>query len=139
MAVAAVVAVVAVAGTVYSADQQRKAAHAQQDANARAARVEALQGHRSRVEMVRQQRIRAAQIEAQAANANVSSSSAVQGALGSLESQGASNLSFASQIDTLNQQRLSFLSRADAYQLKAGYGKDVANLAFSVGGYAKGG
>lgn len=135
MAVAAIVgAAIVVGGAVYSADQQRKAARAQERANQRAARVEQLQGQRQRQEALRQQRIRAAQIQAQAANAEVSSSSAVQGALGSLESQGAANMAFANQIDTLSQQRLSFLRTADTYETRAGYGRTAQTIGSAVAG-----
>lgn len=134
MAVAAVVGAVAVAGTAYSVHEQRQARKEQRQANARAARIEAVRGQRERARALQANRIASADVFAASANAGVAGSSGVQGSLASFGTQAAVNFNFAEQVDTLNQERMRFLDRADAASTRAGYGSQVAGLATSLYG-----
>jgi hypothetical protein len=127
--VGVITAVVAIGATVYSVVQQSKAAKANKKANERAARIEAFRSARERGQALRQNRITAADLFARAANAGVAGSSGVQGALASQGSQAASELTFANQIDALNQERLRFLQRADSANANAALGGQIASIA----------
>lgn len=107
---------------------QNKAKRETARANRIAARIEALQSHKSQVEALRQQRIARAEVVAQAASSGTSSSSPVQGALGALASQGAANQSYATALDILQQSRMRLLDKAGTSMTRVGVADTVGRL-----------
>ena len=133
MPVAAIVTAVA---AVYSANEQRKAGKEARKAAKMERRIAEAENVRSRRQAIRERVIQAARLENQAAGTGTTQSSGVQGGVASLGSQTASNLGFASQIEAMNNQRLSFLDAAAAAQGRA----QMAATASSVAGsFAPGG
>lgn len=127
-------ALLAVGGLAYSQVQASKERSAAKKANKRAERIEAVKAQRERVQALRQNRISAANALAQGANAGVATSSGVQGAIGALGSETAENVSFAGQVDALNQQRLDYIQKGQSAAAKAQTGASVASLGFKVAG-----
>ena len=133
MPVAAIVTAVA---AVYSANEQRKAGKEARKAAKMERRIAEAENVRSRRQAIRERIIQTARLENQAASTGTTQSSGVQGGIASLGSQTASNLGFASQIEAMNNQRLSFLDAAAAAQGRA----QMAATASSVAGeFAPGG
>ena len=116
---------------------RKEAKKAAKEANRIARRQEELSSARNRIGALRHQRRLAAAARNQAANAGVQGSSAVQGAIGSLASDTASNISFANQQDELGAQSLR--AQADAFkaQERIAIGQTVQQQALrgiSIGG-----
>lgn len=129
MPVTAVVGAVAVVGAGVSAYQQNEARKETRRANNRAARIEAIKAQRERTQALRQSRMQSASILNQGAGAGLAGSSAVQGALGSLGSQTASNFQFTNSVNTLSAQREAALSRAQNAQNIAGIAGTISSAA----------
>lgn len=125
-------AVVGAGSLLYSAYQGDKARKQDQQANARAQRLDQLRGQQERAAALRQNRVQAAQITAMSAAANLQGSSATQGSLAALFSNQANNINFANVVDELNRQRLELIGRADSYAGRAQLGGAVASVAASI-------
>ncbi len=130
MAVTAIVvgAALAVGGTVYSADQGRKAAHQQADANARASRIEALRERQDIVNRIRETRIAQASIENAGVNQGVQGSSPLVGAQVAIGSDTANNIGLQGQISQLRTEKLSLEQRAAQRLANARLGESFAQL-----------
>lgn len=123
LAVAVIGAVATVAGTLYSNQQQKKAAKASQ-------KQQELSSQRSRRQAIRAAQISRAQAVASAQASGSLSSSSAQGGIGSLSSQLGSELGFASQMSGLSQQISKAQSKAADFNAVAGLGG--AMLSFGV-------
>ncbi len=137
---AIVVAAVGAATSVYSTVQQaaagKKQSGAMKEASDVAAAQQRQQEQEQRRQQVRQQRIRAAQIEQGAANQGVSSSSGELGSLSALSTNTANNLAFmsgsrlaASGITGANQSAMNAQQQGQTWQA-------VGNIAGTVSGLA---
>lgn len=135
--VAAAVAVVgAIVGGVSAADQARQTRHA----NADARKMAALQAQRERLDAIKQERAQMANLEAGAQGSSGStglgrgstSGSGLSGAETGLSAQTGSNISFANQIDTLNQQRLRALSGADTARTWGQVGATISSTSGAI-------
>ena len=122
----------AVAGTVGSAIQGRKAEKAQKRARQLQERQEKLKQRREELRARREARIEQARIAQAGANVGASGSSAVVGGVASLQSQLSSNLSFLNESGNLAQQQSRFLQKAANAQARAGEFGAVANLGFTL-------
>lgn len=131
MAVSGTLAAIAIAGTIYSTQQQAAAAKKQQEANKKAARAEAVKGQIERTNALRQNRISAAEIFAQASGAGLQNSSSVQGALGSQGTRAATDFSNTYSLDRNEQQRLRLLSGAQSNLNNAQIAEGISGLASS--------
>lgn len=131
-----VVAVITAVAAVYSANEQRKAGKEARKAAKMERRIAEAENVRSRREAIRERLIQAARLENQAATSGTSDSSGVQGGIASLGSQTASNIGFSSQVESMNNQRLSFLDAAAAAQGRAQVGAAVGSVSssFAPGG-----
>lgn len=87
---------------------------------------------RQGAETIRKSQIERATLAQQAANSNVANSSAVQGGLGSVQSQTGANLGFANQIFSLNSQAASRISKIDSLNANR-------KLAMTIGTFFLGG
>lgn len=126
----------AVVISAYSANEQSKANKAARKAAKVERRIAEAENVRSRRQAIRERAIQAARLENQAAGTGTTQSSGVQGGIASLGSQTAANIGFSTQIEALNNQRLSFLDAAAAAQGRA----QMAATASSVTGeFAPGG
>lgn len=126
---AAVVSTVAVVGgTVYSAQQQGKAAKAQRKAATLERRRQQLLRQRERSKAIRETRIAAARASQAAANQGVAGSSGALGGQGSIVSQGAANISFLDESGRLSDQASEQLGQARRFQARASTGATVAQL-----------
>lgn len=132
-----VLAGVAVAGTAYSAVEQRKAGKEAKKANEKSQRIEAVRAQRERVNTIRQQRIANASVVQAGAASGTLGSSGTQGALAGYNTQVAANVNFTDQLNTLNQQRMQALSRQEGYSGNASMGQSIAGLAGQALPYAK--
>lgn len=131
VAAAAVTAVVATGVSLY---EQNAARTDQKKANRKAARIEAVTGARNRAKALAENRVTQAQIFALAGNTGTQGSSGVQGGLSALGTEGASNLAFANQVDTLNAQRLKAAGRADSASNVASLAGQVGSIGFNIAG-----
>lgn len=115
-------------GTIYSAQQQRKAAAAQ----GRIARLQEqrqrIEQNRARRETIRNARLAQAAVINSGANKGVQDSSGVQGGAGSVLSQANSELSFLDQVGQIADQTSIELGRVRKFQQRAATGQTVAQL-----------
>lgn len=105
-------AAVGAAGTVGSVVQQNKAAGAQEKARDVQQAQQELQDRRNRLRIIREERIKRAQIETAAANTGTATSSGAQGGAGSVTSQATANLNNINQNAALANQGSEYLQRA---------------------------
>lgn len=129
-------AIITAVAAVYSASEQRKAGKEARKAAKMERRIAEAENVRSRRQAIRERVIQAARLENQAAGTGSAQSSGVQGGIASLGSQTAANIGFSTQIEALNNQRLSFLDAAAAAQGRAQMAATVSSVAssFSPGG-----
>lgn len=120
---------VAVLSTAFSAQQQRKAAKAQEEASKQASAAEQVSQQQQTRQQIRQNRVRRAQLAQAASSSGAGTSSAASGTAAGLSTDLASNLAFqqgqintANNITSLNQQA------ADA-NARAQLGSSVTSLA----------
>lgn len=125
MAISAIVAAVSVGSTVYSINQQKKAARAQQ-------RQQQLQSRRSQRQAIREAQIRQAQLSSSALGLGAAGGSAVSGGLSSLSSQVGGTLGYASQMSGLSKE----ISLASQRAQTAGAVADLGATVFTgIGGF----
>ena len=136
-------AAIALGGLVLAESSQRKARKQQKKASRLQGKQAELQNARSRRQQVAQARRLRAQTVAQGEAAGVSGGSQVAGAVGSLQTQAASNVSFLNQLEGFDQARSSALesagrnaARAQTFQataqaLNSGAGQEAVNSAIS--------
>lgn len=127
---------VSAAGTIYSGQQASKAAKAQRNANRLQQQQNAIEQQRARKNAIREARIARGQALNQGANAGVSDSSGVQGALGSITSQANTNLSFLDEASRIADQASTQLGIAQKYTVKAQTGASAAQLGGQVANFA---
>jgi len=129
-----------VVGTVYSINQQKKAARAQEASLAAQQQQQALQVRRSQRAAIRQQQIQQAQLQAGALGMGVTGGSALAGGGASLASQTGEALGFGSQMSGLSRRITMFNQQAVDYGTRAKTGQAIAGLggqAFSsLGGFS---
>ncbi len=111
-------AVIGIGGTVYSANQQKKAARAAQ-------KQQVEQNRRSQRQALREAQIRKAQTQQTATATGASFGSGLAGGLSSLASQFGSSAGYSSMMSGLNQQIAMAGQRAD-------FGAAVGNLGFKA-------
>lgn len=128
-AIAIGLAVTAVAGTVYQAKQQKKAAAETRKAAAADQRRADIANARERRFAVRNARVARASIEAQAAGTGLMGSSSASAALSNVTSRTNENLSFLDQNAELSQQASSANVAAAKYSSRAATAGAVAGLA----------
>lgn len=126
-------AAIAVAGVVYGAAQQRKAAKAQAKAYRAQQRQADIANARERRFAVRNARIARASIESQAASTGLVGASAVSAAQSNVQGRLGENLSFLDQNAALSQQASTANIQAAGYMTKASYGQAVASVASGFG------
>lgn len=105
--------------TALSISAQNKQQKAQKKAAAYQKQIDNLQAARQRVQAIRQARLAAGSISQAAENQGASTSSAALGALGSIESQLNSNLSFLDSANRLSDQAGVQLGKAAKYGQRA--------------------
>jgi hypothetical protein len=131
-AVLAITAAVSAAGAGYSTYEQMQARSAQNKANQQNVAIEQLQSQRNQIMALRQSRIASAQVFAQGAAEGgagglLQPSSGVSGATAGFATQTNANIGFARQIDTLTQNRYSYLSKANTDMGNAQLGEGISN------------
>lgn len=109
--------------------QGKKASEAQEKTRDTQQAQQELQARRERLKMIREQRIKAAQIEAVGANVGAGSSSGVAGGVSSTQSQLGSN------IQNLNA-NMALSSQITGYQQDAANAQSTSNLYGTIGGVA---
>lgn len=138
--ITAVSGVATVAGTLYSINQQKKAARAQEASLAAQQQQQALQVRRSQRAAIRQRQLQQAQLQAGALGMGVTGGSALAGGGASLASQTGEALGFGSQMSGLSRQITMFNQQAVDYGTRAQTGQAIAGLgsqAFSsLGGFS---
>lgn len=127
------VAIVAAVATAYSAVEQRKGAKQQRKAAAAEKRIQDVQNIRERTRAFAAARVSAAQIENREAISGISSSAA-QGARGSLLSGTYGNIGFSNRLEQLGNIRYAAMARANAYFGRANTAGAVARIASSFSG-----
>lgn len=132
MPIGGALALVSIGTTVYTQIEARKAQKEEEKANKKAARIEAIKGRNERANALRQNRISAAEIFAQAANAGVQGSSPVQGAIGSLNTRSADAFRTSAGIDQLEQQRIKAITSAQGHQSNIDTATAVGSLGTSL-------
>lgn len=132
VAIAAVGMAAAVGGTIYSVNQQKKAEKANQQAAALDRQRMNLQNARERRDAIKAARQAAAQSQTAAANQGAMDTSGAQGALASIVSQGATNLSFLDRYNILTDQASEAVGRANAASSRAAIGGSVADLGWTA-------
>lgn len=120
---------VAAAGTVASAQQQRKASRAQRRSQETQQRIADVQASRERREQVRQARVARANLQAQAVGAGVETSSSAQVGQAQVGQQLAGNLSFLDTVGDLSRQASIFNIQAAQAQSRAATIGAVTSLA----------
>lgn len=113
------------AGVQYN--QGQKSAEAQEKTNAAQQQQQELQARRQRLRIIREQRIKAAQIESMGANTGSLQSSGVAGGIGSTQSQAGSN------INNLDQQ-MGLAKNITGYQQDAAKANQVSSIFGTIGG-----
>lgn len=132
VAIAAVAAGAAIGGTVYSVNQQKKAAKANAQAAALDRQRMNLQNARERRDAIKAARQAFAASQTAAANQGAMDTSGAQGALGSIVSQATTNLSFLDRYNTLTDQASEAIGRANAASSRAAIGGAVADLGWTA-------
>lgn len=120
------------ASTVYTATQQSKARKAEARRQEAQNRIAALKQQREARNALRKSRIAKAQAQAEAVSSGTTPgaiSSGAAGAVGSIESQYAYNLSFLDKAGAYNTQAQVFGQQAADYRGKAEVGKAISNTA----------
>ena len=120
---------VAVVSTAVSVDQSKKARRQQRRAADLAQKGARLEASRGAAEQVRQSQIARASALQQGENQGASGSTAVAGAVGSIQSQTGGNIGFANQIFGLQQSRNSLLLAASDSQGRAAGFAQLASIA----------
>jgi len=132
MATAAVIiASVAVGGSIYSSNKKRKA---QRDAERVRQRSAKLQSSRQAIQSVRGAQIARAEIIQSGENQGVANSSAVLGGAGSVTSQSGSNISFANQIFSLQNQASRLEQSALLWQGRSNGFRQLGQLGVNIAG-----
>lgn len=132
MAITATIVAVAGLGTsIYEGNQQQKAS---KSANNFQKQQADLQAQRQKVDAIRQSRLAAASAVQAGANQGVSNSSAVQGGVGSIISQGNSNVSFLDHFNYLSDQASIELGKAQTAGFYSQSAAGVSSLAVSIFG-----
>ena len=130
---------VSAAGAAGSYVQQNKAAAEQEKAREVQKAQQELRDRRERLRIIREERIKRAQMEAIGANTGVANSSGVQGGTASLQSQAGANLNAVNQNATLANYGSEYLQRAqDAQTVGSVFGTLGAigqGVANDYGGY----
>lgn len=127
-------AVVSAGALAYSAYEQREARQDQRQANRRARRIEEVKAQRQRTQAIRQNRVNAASVFAQAANSGQQNASATQSTLAGLGTNAAINQQYTQALNSLNVDRMRSLSRAEDHLNTAGIAEQGAQIANTVGG-----
>ena len=130
-------AIVTGIATAASIRQQRKAAKAQEAATEKQAKIAEAQNARQRrkqvIEARRQRAVALAQGEAQ----GIGGGSQVSGAVGSIGSQAASNVSFLQGLESLDQARFDDLQRANRASSRAATFGAIANQGSNFESFVK--
>ena len=129
----------AIIATVGGVSESRKARKDQNKARKIQERSGRLQAGRQAVEGVRQAQIARANVVQQSETTGAGGSSAVAGALGSIQSQAGSNISFAQSLFNLSQQANSRLAKAAMHRSNAQAFEQIASMAANSGGGSPGG
>lgn len=137
-AIAIGLGVAAVAGTVYSAQQQKKAARATRAATAAEQRRADIATARERRSAIRNSRVLRASIEAQAAGTGLVGSSSVAQSAANVSSSTNEAVSFLDRTQALSQQASAANIAAARYASRADTGAAVAQLAKQGAGWAMG-
>lgn len=117
-------------GTAVSINENRKAQKEQRKASRATAKIASLTNARERRRVAAESiRARAATV-AQAEGQGIGGSSVAVGAAGSVQTQGASNQAFLSQLEGLDRNRASAFDRASSFSSRA-------NIAGALGSLAK--
>ena len=134
VAIAAVALGTVAVGTAVQVQQGRKAAKANAAASALDRQRMNLQNARERREAIKATRAANAQIQQGAENQGAAYTSGAAGGQGSVVSQGAANLSFLDQYNTLTDMASIQLGRANRAQSRAAEAGAVADLGWAVFG-----
>jgi|18_taG_2_1085343.scaffolds.fasta_scaffold00673_3 Flp pilus assembly protein TadB len=126
---AAALAVVAVASTAHSIDQQKAGARDQKRANQAQQRIQSIKAARERRKQVRDAQQAQAQMAAGAQASGTTQTSGYTGGSGSVQTQLGANLSFLDQVGGLTQQASMFNQRAATHSSSAATGQAVSGLA----------
>lgn len=125
---------VAVIGLAFSVSESRKAEKQREKAVEVQEKTSALQNAKARRQQVAQsRRLRAAAI-AQGEAQGVSGGSQVAGAVGSVQTQTATNISFLNQLEGFDRARFGALSSAQSFEASAGIARSIAGVAASPTG-----
>jgi len=103
-------------GAALDVQQARQGRKQRKKANAITQKQARLQAGRQAIEQVRQAQIARAQVIQQAESTGAGDSSAVAGAVGSIQSQAGSNIAFAQQLFSLSQQANNRLQKASDFE-----------------------
>jgi len=126
-------AVITAVSAIESQRQQRKARKEDEEAREiQGKRDELANARQRRRALVESRRARASAVS-EGVSAGVSGSSAVAGAAGSVQTQGATNVSFLNQIESLNVARLGHLNKAASATGKAATATAVGSLPGQLG------
>jgi len=134
VAIAAVALGTAAVGTAVQIQQGRKAAKATAAAAALDRQRMNLQSARERREAIKATRAANAQIQQGAENQGAAYTSGAAGGQGSVQSQGAANLSFLDQYNTLTDMASIQLGRANRAQSRGAEAGAIADLGWAVFG-----
>lgn len=129
-------AFVVAAAAIFSAGEQRKASKQARKAAKEERRMAEVENVRSRRQAIRERILQTEQLRNAGAIGGTLNSSGVQGGIASLGSQTAANIGFQTQLEGLNNRRLSFLDSAAAAQGRAATAQAVGSVAsmFAPGG-----
>ena len=116
----------------YSANEQHEARQDQRKAARQERRMAAAQNLRERKKAYRQMLIQQSQMQAVGQNLGIGASSGLAGGMASLTSQTASNISFQSQMEQMNQSRMSSLDAAAQHESNV---QIAGQLGKAVGSY----
>ena len=112
----------------YGANEQRKASKQQRKAAQTERRMAEVENVRSRREAIRERILQTEALRNQAAVTGTMESSGFQGGVASLGSQTASNIGFQTQLESLNNQRLSFLDKSAKSISNAGTAQAIGSV-----------
>ena len=125
------------AASSYASYTNQKAGQKQaKSANALRQRADAIQQNRERRKVVREARVKAAQINSATTASGASQSSSAAGAIGDVQTSGASSVNYLSQVGGLTSQSNQALTKANEYYGASETFGQVANLSFQFAGYA---
>lgn len=129
----AVTAAFAVVSFAVQQRQQKKAAKAEKEGREIQGKRDAIENARGRRRALAESRRARAQAVSAGTTGGVGSSSAVAGAAGAVQTQGAANVSFLNQIEGLNLARLNKLGEASDAASKAATAQAVGNTVGQLG------